>query len=132
MKRILEFKKSTDGQSLVEFALVLPILILLILGMIEFGWILNGKITLTSAVREGARAAIVCESQTKALTAAQTAVNNSAASSSLTNITTTVNTFDLTTRKAVVTVTATIKPIIGLYVSRDGINLSANAVMRIE
>lgn len=40
-----------------EFAIVLPVLVLLIFGLIEFGRGYNAKIELTSAVREGARAA---------------------------------------------------------------------------
>jgi Flp pilus assembly protein TadG len=43
------------GQSLVELALVLPILSLLLLGMIQFGVVFNHYITLTDAVRAGAR-----------------------------------------------------------------------------
>jgi len=43
------------GQSAVEFALVLPLLLVLLLGIIEFGWFLNAKITITGAAREGAR-----------------------------------------------------------------------------
>jgi Flp pilus assembly protein TadG len=43
------------GQTLVEFALVLPILSLLLLGVIQFGITFNNYITLTDAVRAGAR-----------------------------------------------------------------------------
>lgn len=48
-----------SGQSMVEFALVAPILFLVILGTCEFGygWMQNN--TVTSAVREGARAGSV-------------------------------------------------------------------------
>lgn len=52
-------KKSESGQSLVEFALIVPILIILLFGIIEFGWLFNGQITVTSAAREGARTAAV-------------------------------------------------------------------------
>lgn len=41
---------------MVEFALVLPILMLFVFGIIEFGRAYNARIELTSAVREGARA----------------------------------------------------------------------------
>ncbi len=130
MKKIFKLKKDTKGQSLVEFALVLPILMLLILGMIEFGWILNGKITITSAAREGARTAVIYESAVDADVAVRNAVTTSAESSSLTGITT-VTTFDEVNRNAVVNVTAKIKPIVGLFFSED-VNLSAKAEMRIE
>jgi Flp pilus assembly protein TadG len=54
-----QFKANEKGQSLVEFALLLPILLLLLLGIIQFGIIFNGQITVTSAAREGARLAAV-------------------------------------------------------------------------
>lgn len=44
---------------MVEFALVLPLLLLLILGIVQFGILLNNKVTLTDAVRAGARQAAV-------------------------------------------------------------------------
>jgi Flp pilus assembly protein TadG len=50
------FKSRNErGQTLVEFALVLPILSLLLLGVIQFGIAFNHYITLTDAVRAGAR-----------------------------------------------------------------------------
>ena len=55
IKRILNAK----GQSLVEFALILPILLLLILGIFEFGRAFYMKNTLTNAVRHAARTAVV-------------------------------------------------------------------------
>jgi hypothetical protein len=45
------------GQALVEFALVLPILLILIIGIIEFGRAWNISLVLGHAAREGARAA---------------------------------------------------------------------------
>lgn len=54
MKKIIGLS-SEKGQSAVEFALVLPLLLVLLLGIIEFGWFLNAKITITGAAREGAR-----------------------------------------------------------------------------
>jgi Flp pilus assembly protein TadG len=43
------------GAALVEMALVLPVLVLLIVGLFEFGRAYNAKITLTHATREGVR-----------------------------------------------------------------------------
>ena len=43
------------GQSLVEFALVLTPLLLILLGIIQFGFIFNSYVTLTNAAREAAR-----------------------------------------------------------------------------
>jgi Flp pilus assembly protein TadG len=47
------------GASAVEFAIVLPILVLLIFGIIEFSVALYDKAMITNACREGARAGIV-------------------------------------------------------------------------
>jgi len=46
------------GASAVEFALVLPLLLVFVFGIIEFGVLLYDKAIITNASREGARAAI--------------------------------------------------------------------------
>jgi Flp pilus assembly protein TadG len=46
---------SERGQSMTEFALVLPLLVVLLFGIIQFGITFNNYITLTDAVRAGAR-----------------------------------------------------------------------------
>lgn len=53
------FRKYRNGQSMVEFALILPILILLVLGIVEFGLMFNSYLTVQNVSREGARLAIV-------------------------------------------------------------------------
>jgi Flp pilus assembly protein TadG len=50
-------RRHTLGQSLVEAALILPILTLLMLGVIEFGLILYAHVQVANAAREAARAA---------------------------------------------------------------------------
>jgi Flp pilus assembly protein TadG len=49
------------GAAAVEFALLLPLLTLLIFGIVDFGRALNAQITLTQAAREGARLAALGE-----------------------------------------------------------------------
>ncbi len=51
---IMWFRKE-QGQAMVEFALVLPILILLICGIIDFGWIFGNQLIANNASREAAR-----------------------------------------------------------------------------
>lgn len=48
-------RSRTRGQSLVEFALGVPLFMLLLLGMIEFGFVFTHHIGLEYASREGAR-----------------------------------------------------------------------------
>ena len=50
-----------EGQSLVEFAIVAPVLVLLLLGIVEFGLILYNQHVITNASREGARYGIVVD-----------------------------------------------------------------------
>ncbi len=45
----------TPGQALVEFAIVIPIFMLLLTGMMEFGFAFGDRLTLGNASREGAR-----------------------------------------------------------------------------
>lgn len=56
MRRYLNNRR---GQSIVEFALVLPVLILILCGIMEFGRVFNESLVVTAAAREGARVAAV-------------------------------------------------------------------------
>jgi Flp pilus assembly protein TadG len=58
------------GAAAVEFALILPLVLLLVFGIIDFGRVLNLQITLTSAAREGARWAALRQSGVPARVAA--------------------------------------------------------------
>ncbi|MFM6973925.1 MAG: TadE/TadG family type IV pilus assembly protein [Agromyces sp.] len=54
------------GASAVEFAVIAPVLILLVLGIIEASLMFNAQITLTNAAREGARYSAVHATETVA------------------------------------------------------------------
>jgi hypothetical protein len=45
--------------ALLEFALVMPMLLLLVFGILEFGWSAKNSLAVSNAAREGARAASV-------------------------------------------------------------------------
>ena len=51
--------KNQKGQAMVEFALILPVLLLLIMGIAEFGMMFNAYLSVQNATREGARIGIV-------------------------------------------------------------------------
>jgi Flp pilus assembly protein TadG len=55
---MLKNENCQQGQAIVEFAFVLPILCLLLLGIIEFGVLFYNKAMTTNASREGARTGI--------------------------------------------------------------------------
>jgi Flp pilus assembly protein TadG len=69
---------SERGQSLVEFALALPILVLLLFAVIQFGVAFNNYVTLTDATRAGARKAAVGRQLSNPQSTTITAVRNSA------------------------------------------------------
>lgn len=47
--------KNEKGQTMVEFALLLPVLLLIVIGIIEFGFMFSGYLTLSNASREAVR-----------------------------------------------------------------------------
>jgi hypothetical protein len=49
------------GQALIEFALILPLVLLLVVGMLEFARAWNLHQVMTDAVREGARRAVLAD-----------------------------------------------------------------------
>jgi Flp pilus assembly protein TadG len=58
------------GAAAIEFALVLPILVLLIVGIFEFGRLFNVQLTLSNAAREGARVMAINDDPSEARSAA--------------------------------------------------------------
>jgi Flp pilus assembly protein TadG len=83
MRRQINFR-SESGQGIVEFALVLPLLLMLVLGIIQFGITFNNYLTLTDATRVGARKAAVSRGLGDNGAAGQAAVIASAANLNLT------------------------------------------------
>jgi Flp pilus assembly protein TadG len=53
------FLADENGQAMVEFALVLPILLIVLLGIVDFGRAWNARQVITDAAREGARVTVV-------------------------------------------------------------------------
>ena len=55
MKRQFRSRRGERGAAAVEFALVLPILLTLVFGIVEFGWAFGQQVSLGNAAREAAR-----------------------------------------------------------------------------
>lgn len=68
--------RSEEGAELVEFALVLPLLLLVILGIAEFGFIFQRYEVVTNAAREGARMAVLPGYQADDFATVKTRVRN--------------------------------------------------------
>ena len=70
--------RDEQGQTMAEFAIVLPILIVLLFGIVQFGILFNNYVTLTDAARAGARAAAVSRQSGDPSGTATAAVRSSA------------------------------------------------------
>lgn len=61
-RRLVRLGANEDGAGLAEFALVLPLLIIILFGIIEFGIAFNRAQAVEAAAREGARLASISTS----------------------------------------------------------------------
>ena len=91
MRRHLRFVRDESGQALIEFALVLPILITILFGIISFGIAYNHYLELTDATRVGARAAATQADQASACTTANAVVPATLSGAGVACTSTTVN-----------------------------------------
>lgn len=137
MSRLFKLRKNQKGQTLVEFALVLPVLLLLILGLIQFGIIFSAQIAITNAAREGVRLAAVGEKDTDIIARINNSIGGHIFLSELTD-----GNIDITPDDLIVgnEITVEIKdvmlelfvPVPGVFATNDEIPLKAKASMRVE
>jgi Flp pilus assembly protein TadG len=125
--------RSESGQALVEFALVLPLLTVLLLGVIQFGILFNNYETLTDAARVGARAAILVRVSGTTPASATQAVYNAAPGLKQSQLGVTVTCPNWTTAGTDVTVNATYPYSINLlgWVVSSG-NLTSSTTQPLE
>ena len=70
--------RNERGQTMVEFALVVPILCVVLFGILQFGALYNDYVTLTDATRVGARKAATARHEANPEAAAEAAARSSA------------------------------------------------------
>ena len=70
--------KSEQGQTMVEFAMVIPLILVILFAVIQFGVVYNDYVTLTDATRVGARKAATSRHEVSPEATAETAARNSA------------------------------------------------------
>ena len=57
-------RKSERGAVIVEFAMILPLLVILLIGIMDMSMLLYNKAVITNASREGCRVGIVSQDRT--------------------------------------------------------------------
>jgi Flp pilus assembly protein TadG len=67
----------SSGQAIIEFALLLPLFLLLLFGMVDFGRVYSALVTQTNAAREGARLGVTGATQAAIITRSQSTSANS-------------------------------------------------------
>lgn len=139
-RRARRARRAREGAAALEFALILPLFVFLVLALIDFGHMLFVVNTITNAAREGARRGVVMRDASSIVSTAQsgaTAYLTAARLSNTATVTATRNGNDV-----VVTVTVSnYRPISGFSYVVPGISasnlansrtLSATSTMRWE
>jgi Flp pilus assembly protein TadG len=99
--------RNEDGQGVVEFAFILPLLLAIVLGIVQFGITFNNYLTITDATRVGARKAAVSRFLGDNGAAARTATFSAAAGLDASKLVVTVTSTNWTTPGADVSVNVT-------------------------
>lgn len=124
-------RRRESGQAIVEFALTLPILLLLVFGIIDFGWLFFNKMGVENASREGARYAIV-NSASGSVSADVTSLARDYCQGTAAD---TAVTLAISGDNATVTVTKQVKvltPVAGVFVSGQTLEMTSTTTMRIN
>ena len=125
-------RKSQAGQAMVEMALALPVLLMLVGGIIDFGWLFYNKIALNNAAREGARYAVI-HYTTSVDWKNETIDLMNGTYVGVTAATATV--FQPNTSQIQATMTADVPVLTGItstIIGRDSVEISGSCIMRLE
>lgn len=117
--------RNADGTAAIEFGLILPVLLVVLVGIIDYGQIHFVRLTMTNAAREGARVGVTMP-EPDAQAAAIAATNAYLTSA---NVTAVVTATTPSQTNPTVTVTVTIdpfQPLIGLVPTPARLTVSAS------
>ncbi len=139
MSRATEYSREACGQSLLEFALVVPVLMLLVVGTFDLGWAVYARNAIANSAREGARVGII---QSRSDAEIRTQVKNTAAALGLTDAQIVISPVGSSSdpyrdHRVYLTVTVNytyhpLTPVIGGLFSTGGIPLSSSSTMVVE
>lgn len=125
------------GQALVEMAIVLPLLLMLVMAILETGWLFSNKLMLDNVCREAARSAISTASEGNNNAAALARVTELLPSHAKDKVTAQISYTNVTAfRKGDVIVKLTyrlspITPLVGIFLPED-YNLVSSCTMKVS
>jgi len=130
LKRI---SKKEKGQAMVEAALVIPIFILILCGILDFGWIFSNQLMINNCSREGARYAVVRSEESDMASQVTTHVKAVSSLGSPEDISVSVS----TTSDGDINVTVgrdltVLTPIAGVFVQGQVIPLTSSTIMSVD
>jgi Flp pilus assembly protein TadG len=101
--KLRKVRRREEAQSLAEFALIMPIFLILVFGIIDFGMGLRAYITVAQATREGARYGVVGNQAGTFTSGGSGDCNGSTSTSIVGKVCSTLNGLDLTDIQTVTT-----------------------------
>ncbi len=138
MKTLIKKAREEDGQAIVELAITLPIIIMLLCGMIDFGWLYTNQNIIDHLAREGARYAIVHAVDANATTVITNYTKSLAPTNIRSNIIVNI-TFSNQSQPRLGNVTIAVNrdvnvltPIVGLFTTGQTLNLKSTCMMKVE
>lgn len=134
----LKRMKNETGQAVVELAITLPLLIVILCGIIDYGWIITNQNAVDHSAREGARFAIVNSSGSGAAQAIESYAISLAPASMRDSMSANVTFTNASDRRAgdvIVEVSAEVTvltPIAGIFVDGQVLTLHSSCRMKVE
>ena len=118
------------GATAVEFAILLPVLLLLVLSIMEFGRAFHVQTTLSNAARDGVRVMALQDSATAARSTAKASAHGLPLTDAMISVTPTTCISDAATPgMASVTISYPFSPVSG-FLPIDGLTLTGKGTMR--
>ena len=128
MRNLQKLRKHEQGQALVETAITLPLLLLLLMGIMEFGWYFYNQMSVENGSREGARFAIVNKDSASLTTDVTNLVKGIVISPG--TLAVSVNKGSESVTVTVTKDVATLTPIAALFTTGSTFELSASTKMK--
>lgn len=132
MRTINQYVRSNRGQTVVEFALILPVVLLLLGGMLEFGRVFHDYLVVTAAAREGARTAAVGSDNATVISTVKEAASTIDRGSLTVGVTPSTRVRGESVTVKVTNKVPLIIPLISVFFPENPYPVSGTAVMRVE